>query len=250
MMPSIPMGLLALVAFSSIAVVPLACQSGGVGDPCAPEDEYDPEFAGFNLGQEYIESRSFQCSTRICLVNHVQGRVSCPLGQPESRVRDCTGPNGPREEVCDAARGERCVESTSEGSAKRYVCHVPGACQSADAKPSQNEGKDCCIPGTDKPVTVPVCGQCDSESRRSAAEAVYCSCRCGVADGEPDEPNFPFCACPDGFTCSQIRPKLGFGDERLNGKYCIKEGSEYVHGASCGVVAGNHEFPCNGVGAL
>jgi hypothetical protein len=27
-----------------------------------------------------LESRSFQCETRLCLVNHFQGRVSCPYG--------------------------------------------------------------------------------------------------------------------------------------------------------------------------
>lgn len=248
MIRSIRKGLLALFAMASIAVVPTACQTGGIGDPCAPEDEYDPEFAGFNLGQEYIESRSFQCATRICLVNHFQGRVSCPLGQAESTLRDCTGPDGPRKDLCKD--GEECVEASNENSAKRYVCHVPGSCQSAYDKPSQNEGKACCVPGSDKPISVPVCGQCDDESRRSAQEAVYCSCRCGVAEGEPDEPDFPFCSCPNGFTCSQIRPKLDFGDERLNGKYCIKDGSEFHSGSSCGVVSGNNQAPCNGVGTL
>ena len=39
--------------------------------------------------EENIESRSFQCQTRICLVNHFQGRVSCPLGQGPRR--SCNG---------------------------------------------------------------------------------------------------------------------------------------------------------------
>src|ERR1700741_4187664 len=79
---SILCGLLAILSVGAIGVLPLACSSGGVGDPCVPEDEYDPTFAGFDIKQENIESRSFQCATRICLVNHFQGRVSCPLGQP------------------------------------------------------------------------------------------------------------------------------------------------------------------------
>jgi hypothetical protein len=62
----------------------LACQSGGVGDPCVPEDEYQSYFSGYELGEVDFETRSFQCETRVCLVNHFQGRVSCPYGQTVS----------------------------------------------------------------------------------------------------------------------------------------------------------------------
>lgn len=61
------------------------CDPGGIGDPCIPEDEYRASFSNFAVSEVYIESRSFQCETRVCLVNHFQGRVSCPYGQsPES----------------------------------------------------------------------------------------------------------------------------------------------------------------------
>ena len=58
-----------------------ACESGGVGAPCVPEEEYDLDFAGFVKGEVNVESRSFQCESRVCLVKHFQGRVSCPYGQ-------------------------------------------------------------------------------------------------------------------------------------------------------------------------
>jgi hypothetical protein len=58
----------------------VACESGGVGDPCTPEDEFFDTFSGFSLGEVNVESRSFQCETRVCLVNKFQGRVSCPYG--------------------------------------------------------------------------------------------------------------------------------------------------------------------------
>jgi hypothetical protein len=58
----------------------LGCESGGVGDPCTPEDEFFDDFSGFSLGEVNVESRSFQCETRVCLVNKFQGRVSCPYG--------------------------------------------------------------------------------------------------------------------------------------------------------------------------
>ena len=30
-----------VLGFVAVGAVPLACQSGGVGDPCTPEDEYN-----------------------------------------------------------------------------------------------------------------------------------------------------------------------------------------------------------------
>jgi hypothetical protein len=57
------------------------CQSGGIGDPCIPEDEYQQYFSGYSHTEVNLESRSFQCETRLCLVNHFHGRVTCPYGQ-------------------------------------------------------------------------------------------------------------------------------------------------------------------------
>lgn len=68
-------------ALLGIACVLPGCEASGVGDPCVPEDEYAPGFSGFSLSEVSTESRSFQCASRLCLVNHFQGRVSCPYGQ-------------------------------------------------------------------------------------------------------------------------------------------------------------------------
>lgn len=70
-----------LLGTALLGLMPLACQPGGVGDPCTPEDEYTPNFAGYNANEVNVESKSFQCETRVCLVNHFQGRVSCKYGQ-------------------------------------------------------------------------------------------------------------------------------------------------------------------------
>jgi len=74
-------GLLTALAFAGLTA---GCTPGGVGDPCTPEDEYNPDFSGFSVEEVNVESRSFQCLTRICLVNHFQGRVSCPYGNDKS----------------------------------------------------------------------------------------------------------------------------------------------------------------------
>jgi hypothetical protein len=60
------------------------CQATGVGDPCVPEPEYDPTYTGAVLTDTDIESKSYQCQSFLCLVNHFQGRVSCPYGQPNT----------------------------------------------------------------------------------------------------------------------------------------------------------------------
>lgn len=307
---SILCGLLALISVGAMGAVPIACQSGGVGDPCTPEDEYNTQFPGFKVAEENIESRSFQCATRICLVNHFQGRVSCPYGQPPPVA--CGGPTD-----TSCANGAKCVESqtlTPECSCKQgdtagcaaacgntnglvcdpklgicgctssqtvgdvdyfcglldpnckgntctrvlksYVCHNATNCQNGDPDDTKNANKDCCVPGTDKPISVPVCGQCDNESHRNAEDAVYCSCRCcpkccgpDVPAGEPCEkdkslcgeacdPNFNYCDCPQGFSCTEIRKNVGLGDAQLTGAYCIRDNTEYLNAASCGKVKG------------
>lgn len=323
---SIFAGLLGLFSIAAVGALPLACQSGGIGDPCIPEDEYSSAFAGFKLTEENIESRSFQCSTRICLVNHFQGRTSCPEGQPPplactpsdlanpgkdkgncaellgdpkttalcvegdvlaedcvppadcSTANDCPNkgactnkkcadpcPNGlscdPNRKVCTctaAREGYSCVhadpaDSKSVNVLKNFVCHKPGNCQVGTADSVANKGKDCCVPGTDTPTTAAVCGQCGKEenkkkvSTRSADQAVYCSCRCGIAEGAPAEDNFNFCECPTGFSCSEVRPSVGIGDPLITGKYCVKEGTEYKREAvgECNGVTGFVDGTCS-----
>ncbi|HEX2673643.1 MAG TPA: hypothetical protein VHM25_22345 [Polyangiaceae bacterium] len=82
---------LSLLATALFGLFPLACAPGGVGDPCIPEDEYRVEFSGYNAKEVNVESKSFQCETRVCLANHFQGRVSCKYGQ-EAGAGNCTRP--------------------------------------------------------------------------------------------------------------------------------------------------------------
>lgn len=84
------------VLLAGVAVVP-GCDADGVGDPCIPEDEYSDTFSGFAVTEVNTESRSFQCRSRMCLVNHFQGRVSCPYGQSDEQAASdprCALPGG------------------------------------------------------------------------------------------------------------------------------------------------------------
>jgi hypothetical protein len=296
---SILYGALALTSVVAVGIIPVACQSGGVGDPCTPEYEYNANYPGFSEGELFIESNSFSCGTRLCLVNHFRGRVSCPdgqlLGAPVGTTGAytlCTGPtdttscaglvgsDGKTPMTCVQAdvAGPPCTLNTADtptvcnatllpGSGtvctavggvagavpsdtgicecspnlpqpvlvdnvahycddvgmpgqytlKSYVCHAPGDCQvqyPPTNQPNFNSGKQCCVPGTDTPVSNLVCPQCTG--LRDAANTVYCSCRCAGTD-----PNYNYCSCPSGFYCAPLRQELNLGDEELVGSYCI-----------------------------
>ncbi len=323
-----------LVALAFAGLLPIGCGadvvegnggggSGGgggsnaaahVGTPCTPPDEASAFTTGFKVTEDVIVQGAAECGAGVCLVNHFQGKVSCPLGQAApvdaQGFQGCT-PNldaqgkyvvgqgncssgdvcavaGSRSPRCDPSQGAQadmfcaglgagqtcgpegfcecqtaadCVFVTDAVVAcdvetrqcLSYACHKPGDCQQAGATDAENAGKACCLPGTDTPVARTVCGQCegiDGHATRDAESAVYCTCRCGVADGEPDEPDYPFCGCPDGFECSEIRKNVGLGDATLTGKYCIKQGTAYdANKDQCGLVDGHWTSTCSGVGS-
>jgi hypothetical protein len=135
------------------------CESGGVGDPCIPEDEFFDTFSGFSLGEVNVESRSFQCETRVCLVNKFQGRVSCPYGtagtppDPTSQVTHglpCEVPNfgGYVKVPVDPQRTERPPELAVYCSCRcdgkdpnaRY-CECPSGFECAEIVSDQNQGQ-------------------------------------------------------------------------------------------------------------
>ncbi len=288
-----------------------------MGAPCTPTLEKDPAFAGFRVTETTIEAGAPECGGGVCLVNHFQGRVSCPLGQPKpvdenglvGCVPDTDGQGAPldsqgscgagdvcklagsfspacdpadagadtqcqaqgvgskcnAEGFCECATTSDCLAITVDGGAAscdpitrrcvKFACQGLTGCQEAGSASTANAGKACCGAGSDAPLVTSVCGQCrgpGEEATRTADSAVYCTCRCGVADGEPDEPDFDFCTCADGFECSQIRPYTGVGDKALTGKFCIKAGTAYDPDQDqCGFVdgywsAGSGDMACAG----
>jgi hypothetical protein len=171
----------------------------GVGDPCTPEQEYNSDFLGFDEKEVNVESKSFQCRTRLCLVNHFRGRVSCPYGQ--------------------SAEGNPPADKTP-------ACTIPGTEEKiVGAKDSTGAFVDPKVQSTVQP-------QCID---RAADKAVYCSCRCADING--DKPSDQtFCDCPDGFQCTRLVTSVGnkvAGSEGLTGSYCIKTGTQYEPGVSC-----------------
>jgi hypothetical protein len=52
-----------------------------LGAPCQPSDESLPDFSAFDTDEINFETGHAGCASGVCLLNHFQGRVSCPYGQ-------------------------------------------------------------------------------------------------------------------------------------------------------------------------
>lgn len=180
-----------------------SCGPAGVGDPCVPEEEFLTDFPGFNESEVNVESRSFQCLTRVCLVNHFRGRVSCPYGQTEAQGIKCSSDPG------------ACVTGIDHETS----CRIP-----------DRDGSDV----ADR-VKVEIPAQYQD---RSARDTVYCSCRCAGPD-----PNARYCECPSGFTCEDLMADLDIGKGQLAGSYCVINGTSYdstaPQGADCSSATAN-----------
>jgi hypothetical protein len=95
----------ALGACSSGSVLSSSSQAVGVGKRCTPSDERQPYFSGFEVTEFAVDVPADGCETNLCLVNHFQGRTSCPYGQTDS---DAKGTSQTPEEL---------------------LCHVPGSAE-------------------------------------------------------------------------------------------------------------------------
>jgi hypothetical protein len=207
--------LIAVGAFVSV-VAGSGCSGGGVGDPCVPDQEYDPCFAGFQIGEVNVESKSFQCQTRLCLVNHFQGRVSCPYGQTagSQALPQC-------EQETNGATGGAPIAPYYPASAytgsgvTASTCSVPGASTLLNT-PSEKATYQVQV-GVEPQVF-----------NRNTSNAVYCSCRCANTEGNTND-GAVYCQCPDQYTCTQLVTSIGGTlDQGLTGGYCMKTGTGYT----------------------
>jgi hypothetical protein len=180
------------------AVSGTGCQNTGIGDPCTPEAEYSTSFLGFDEHEVITESADYQCFSRLCLVNHFRGRVSCPYGQDKMG-----NPNPPANQPCFTPF----IKSAVDGK----VPPITGAYKNPIAQAT-------------------VLPQCLD---RSSDKTVYCSCRCANTSGATND-GAVYCKCPDGYNCTQLVTSIGgVGSQQLTGAYCVKSGTEYNEVTAC-----------------
>lgn len=178
------------------------CAVTGVGDPCTPEDEFNPTYGQSVPEDLVIDVNSVQCETRVCLRHYFRGRVSCPFGNG-----GVAGQAGDGAATCSAVPGKRGLY-TLNGTASGTLC--------------------CPILGdiSQKPVNRPVDAQC---TERQAKDSVYCSCRCDVpSDPDIDREKVTLCECPTGFSCKplcdQNNGNCSLVPKGKWGSYCVKDG--------------------------
>ncbi len=143
-------GIASCFAFMTVAIGVLAapgCSTSGVGDPCVPEQEYNPLFTGFQKGEVNVESKSFQCQTRLCLVNHFQGRTGCKFGQtpdgsPVSASNPCTTPDG--QEITGDPNAARKAEVQEQCADRRPDNAVYCSCRCANEEGKTDDGAVYC----------------------------------------------------------------------------------------------------------
>jgi hypothetical protein len=203
------------IAGGAIAILTAApgCGATGVGDPCTPDEEYDPTFQGFSVNDVSVESKSYVCLSRLCLVNHFQGRVTCPYGQSAANK----GPAGPPGSVAASINSQ-------------FGCAIPGAvADPTTGYPAQSQvkatngsvGSVACLAGE---VPAQLVGA--NAADRTANKAVYCSCRCANVDGDTND-GANYCTCPENYTCTQLVSSIGSSDSGLTGAYCVQNGTQY-----------------------
>jgi hypothetical protein len=203
-----------VVGAAGLALAPgllQGCSQTGVGDPCVPEQEYSQTFLGFDPGEVNVESKSFDCETRLCLANHFRGRVSCPYGQGKNGLPTLNGSSAYQD-----------LKGQNIGG-----CEIPGS------PPPPSSGVPLsanAITGSGDPtVGATVDPQC---ADRQAAQAVYCSCRCANVNGQTND-GAAYCTCPSGFVCQQLVTPIGPTDTGLTGAYCIRQGTQYNAQGDC-----------------
>ncbi len=165
-----------------------------VGAACVPGTEEEPQFGGALAVEVSLDLANSECASGACVVNHFQGRVTCPYGQSANGQGPAGGPG----------------------------CTAPGSCD---------------------PVTAQVSPQC---ADRSAAETVYCTCRCANADGQTDD-GATYCTCPGAMTCGLVFESFGnpdSGSYLAGGTYCMKAGTGYDAGASACATCNPTTSPC------
>lgn len=121
--------------------------AGPVGASCTPAQELSSSFGGFALGEVTVEANNPTCGAGNgrCLVNHFQGRTTCPYGQNAAGMAPppaapCTVPG-----TGQAVSGQVKAQCTDRRASSAVYC----SCRCANAEGRTDDGAAyCACPGS------------------------------------------------------------------------------------------------------
>jgi hypothetical protein len=146
-----------------------ASDAAPVGASCVPSEEEAATFSGFSVTEVGLGSKTSACATQVCLVNHFQGRTTCPYGQNASGQ----GPGTTQGCSVPETRDPVTVEVPPQLSCRKAAEAVYCSCRCANADGKTDDGATyCSCPDTMACVQL-VAALGDNESLNSIAGA-YC----------------------------------------------------------------------------
>lgn len=101
-----------------VGTLAAGCPATGVGDPCVPEAIQE---GGFSDTENYVETSSVQCRTRVCLVYRLAGHPEHIVGDSVS----CPNPSAPNAACISAEERDERVFCTCRCSAGGGDSNLP-----------------------------------------------------------------------------------------------------------------------------
>ena len=123
---------------------------GAIGSACLPSLEERLTFDGFSYQDVTLDETNPACGSAVCLVDHFQGRVSCPYGQTGTGqgpfdAGNCVAPDEPTENVVGIVNPQ-CTDRSAE---QAVFC----SCRCANADGKTDDGASYCTCPSDMTCT-------------------------------------------------------------------------------------------------
>jgi hypothetical protein len=116
-----------------------------VGALCVPRQEKDPLWSGSTMDDVITDTENLGCASGVCIVNHFQGRVTCPYGQSESGQGPDGTPGCKAPGSCDPVTVEVLPQCTNRPAVETVNC----SCRCANAEGKTDDGASyCTCPGS------------------------------------------------------------------------------------------------------
>lgn len=127
--------------------------TAAIGSPCLPSPELSTSFDGFRYQNVTVDDGNPGCSSSICLVNHFQGRTTCPYGQTPAGANPAGGPGCTAPGSGTGVSGQVSAQCFDRTAAEAVTCSC--RCANADGKTDDGASYCTCPSGTACTQVVP-----------------------------------------------------------------------------------------------